>query len=97
MYQQLTSKITAFERPQFFVDEMVKGVFKSFVHEHHFEATDYGTLMIDRFDYQSPLGVLGQLADFLFLKRYMTKLLAKRNDTIKDFAVTDQWQLVLHA
>jgi len=97
VYQKLTSKITAFERPRFFVDEMVKGAFKSFVHEHHFEATTYGTLMTDRFDYQSPLGVLGRLADFLFLKRYMTRLLEKRNNTIKAFAESDKWQLVLNA
>lgn len=32
IYQNLTSKITEFESPNFFVDEMLKGAFKSFKH-----------------------------------------------------------------
>jgi hypothetical protein len=36
--QQLTSKITAFERPSYFRDEMTKGIFRSVKHDHLFEA-----------------------------------------------------------
>lgn len=46
--------------------------------------------MIDRFDYTSPLGVLGQLADVLCLKRYMTRLLKERNNLIKSVAESGQ-------
>lgn len=84
--QTLTSKITEMERPQYFVDEMVQGAFNAFRHEHRFEAIGSGTKMIDTFDYQSPVGLLGKLADSLFLKRYMKRLLAKRNDVIKRHA-----------
>jgi ligand-binding SRPBCC domain-containing protein len=93
--QTLSTKITEFDRPKFFVDEMVKGAFKSFKHEHHFELTEYGTLMTDRFDYVSPFGILGKLADIIVLKKYMTNLLVKRNDTIKEFAESEQWKFVL--
>ncbi len=58
MVQQLTSKITALERPQYFVDEMVEGAFKSFKHQHLFVPADQGTLMTDIFTYVSPLGEL---------------------------------------
>ncbi|WP_165750560.1 SRPBCC family protein [Cellulophaga sp. Z1A5H] len=92
IYQKLTSKITEFERPNLFVDEMVNGAFKSFRHEHHFTDFNGGTLMIDYFDYKSPLGVLGKLADKLFLKTYMVDLLEKRNETVKDFAESDKWK-----
>jgi len=95
VYQKLTSKITAFNRPYFFADEMVYGAFKSFRHEHHFKEIPEGTLMTDIFNYQSPLGILGKLADKLFLKRYMVSLLEKRNWTIKDFAESDQWKKIL--
>lgn len=95
VYQKLTTKITAFERPIFFVDEMVNGAFKSFRHEHHFEAMNHRrTLITDYFYYKSPLGVLGHIADGLFLKKYMTLLLEKRNRTIKDFAESEQWKLI---
>jgi len=42
--------------------------------------------MTDVFDYKSPLGFLGSVADVLFLKRYMTKLLTERNRVVKLFA-----------
>jgi len=42
--------------------------------------------MTDVFDYTSPYGFLGRLADALFLKRYMTNLLKERNSVIKAFA-----------
>ncbi len=96
IYQKLSSKITEFEYPRFFVDEMVRGAFKNFRHEHRFEDAENGTLMTDIFDYQSPLGILGRLADKLFLKKYMTDLLAERNLIVKNFAETDKWKTVLN-
>ena len=84
--QRFTSKITAFERPRMFVDEMLRGAFKRWHHTHLFEPVDGGTLMIDEVDYRSPLGVLGGLADALFLKSYMTRLLETRNDHIRKLA-----------
>lgn len=93
--QQLTSKITEFESPHRFVDEQVKGAFKRFRHEHVFisdtsttlSTSEKGkTLMIDTFDFQSPLGIFGKIANFLFLKRYMTNLLTTRNAFLKQKA-----------
>ncbi|WP_452220775.1 SRPBCC family protein [Lacinutrix salivirga] len=81
--QQLTSKITAFESPKYFADEMVSGAFKSFKHEHIFITEDDKTVMIDKFQFQSPFGIFGQLANVLFLKRYMFNLIHTRNQFIK--------------
>ncbi|WP_298556165.1 SRPBCC family protein [uncultured Algibacter sp.] len=81
--QHLTSKITEFESPNYFVDEMVLGAFKSFRHEHIFYKVDDKTLMIDKFHFESPFGLLGQTANILFLKRYMKKLLKTRNKLLK--------------
>lgn len=84
--QRLTAKITEFCRPTYFVDEMVSGAFKRFRHEHRFIKRKNGTMMVDCFDYTSPLGWLGNLADVLFLERYMKDLLTKRNEHIKRVA-----------
>jgi ligand-binding SRPBCC domain-containing protein len=90
IWQNLTSKITVFNSPHFFVDEMVSGAFKSFRHEHHFTAVDNRhTVMRDVFVFESPLGLLGKLVNWLVLKRYMTRLLAKRNEVIKAAAEAD--------
>lgn len=95
VYQKLTSKIIEFKRPDFFTDEMVKGAFKSFRHEHHFKEHNGGTLMTDYFDYKSPFGLLGYLADLIFLKRYMKGLLEIRNQTIKEFAESKRWEEIV--
>jgi ligand-binding SRPBCC domain-containing protein len=90
--QKLTTKITEFNYSDNFTDEMVEGAFNSFKHQHIFTEEENGTLMTDIFDYQSPLVFLGKIADYLFLKRYMTRLLENRNQIIKEFAETDKWK-----
>jgi ligand-binding SRPBCC domain-containing protein len=95
-YQNLTSRITEFQRPDFFADEMEKGAFKEFKHEHHFIELNDATQMTDIFDYKSPLSFLGKLADKLFLRKYMTELLLERNRVIKEFAESDKWKQVLN-
>ena len=95
VYQKLTSRITEFDRPYFFVDEMVHGAFKSLRHEHHFLSSEVATGMTDILYYEAPFGILGKIVDLLFLKKYMTSLLEKRNETIKDYAESGKWEEVL--
>lgn len=93
--QELTSKVTEFNSPYFFVDEMVKGAFKSFRHEHHLSKIEDKIIVKDVFDYVSPYSVLGKLVDFLFLKNYMQKFLLKRNTIIKEYAENGKWEEIL--
>ncbi|SDE46082.1 Ligand-binding SRPBCC domain-containing protein [Mucilaginibacter pineti] len=86
IWQTLTSKVTEMEYPNYFVDEMVKGAFKSFRHEHYFYPIKDQTLMKDIFMFESPVGLLGMAANFFFLKDYMKKLLEQRNMVIKETA-----------
>ncbi|SFA85155.1 MULTISPECIES: SRPBCC family protein [unclassified Bacillus (in: firmicutes)] len=84
--QRLTAKVTIMEKPHKFVDVMVKGAFQSFVHTHQFfEQTD-GTIMIDTFEYKSPLGIIGVVADKLFLEKYMSVFIATRAKELKKIA-----------
>jgi len=48
--------------------------------------------MIDEFNYESPLGFLGKLADLLFLKKYMERFLKERNQVIKEVAESGEWE-----
>ncbi len=95
IYQTLTSIITDYEPHTFFADEQKKGAFQSFRHEHHISKKGAQIILIDIFDYTSPLGWLGKLADTLFLEKYMTNLLEQRNRVIKKYAETDLWKRVL--
>ncbi|HMG05574.1 MAG TPA: SRPBCC family protein [Chthoniobacterales bacterium] len=95
IWQHLTSRITAFERPVHFRDSMVRGAFRRFFHDHFFTQDGNFTIMRDVFDFRSPLGILGHMADRLFLTGYMRSLLQTRNSTIKAVAESDQWQRYL--
>lgn len=84
--QKLTSKITAYERPFHFRDEMLKGAFKSICHDHYFEYRDEQTVMTDVFCFESPLGFLGRAFNRLVLTKYLTHFLKERNALIKEYA-----------
>jgi len=94
--QKLTSKITAYDRPNYFVDEQVKGPFKSIYHEHIFEQNTDKVIMKDNFEFHSPFGFFGKFLDKIFLTKYLKKLLAERNNTIKEYAETEKWKSVLN-
>lgn len=91
VWQQLTVRITAFERPTYFADVMIKGAFQKMEHKHYFQAIDKGTLMRDEFSFASPLGILGSAVDRLFLTAYMRRFLIERNAVMKAVAESDQW------
>ncbi|MDT0645890.1 SRPBCC family protein [Zunongwangia sp. F260] len=93
--QHLTTRMTDFDLPNFFADEMEKGAFKSIRHEHYFSTTEEGTLMKDVFKFRAPLGILGWLANKLFLKSYMTNFLKGRNRFLKEYAESGRWREVL--
>lgn len=90
--QQLTTKITGFDRPHYFKDEQLKGIFKSFSHEHIFEWHNGRTVMKDVFDFKSPGGIFGRLFNSLVLAKYMRRLLLERNEVIKQFAESGKWK-----
>ncbi|MEH7114443.1 SRPBCC family protein [Neobacillus niacini] len=76
--QRLTAKVIFMEKPHSFVDVMVKGAFKSFIHIHQFIEEEGGTSMLDHFQYKSRFGPIGVLIDKLFLERYMRKFIVSR-------------------
>jgi ligand-binding SRPBCC domain-containing protein len=92
IWQQFSSRITALERPNHFRDSMVHGIFRRFDHDHFFDQRGRITVMRDVLDFQSPLGILGRMADGLFLVRYLRSFLRTRDNMIKSVAESDQWQ-----
>jgi ligand-binding SRPBCC domain-containing protein len=93
--QRLTVKITSMDWPHVFSDEMISGAFSSMKHVHRFSPEGLGTLMRDDFHFSAPLGILGRLAEGLFLTQYMTKFLKARSQALKELAESDGWQRYL--
>jgi len=83
MRRRLTARIEAFDRPRHFRDVMTRGAFRSFVHDHHFEAVGAGTRMVDRVRFAAPGGMLGVMVERAVLRRYLMRLLTERGQALK--------------
>lgn len=86
LYLKHQSKITEMETPKYFVDEMVKGHFKYFRHEHNFVTQNGTTAMIDYLQYETPFGIAGRIFNCLTLQKHLTDFLLKRNQLLKNLA-----------
>lgn len=76
---QMTSRITEMQKPNYFVDEQVRGPFQRFRHVHEFSQDSAGTTMVDRIEFAAPFGPIGRLAEKLVLGRYLRRLIEARN------------------
>lgn len=93
VWQTLTSRITAYERPAFFRDSMVRGAFARLEHDHRFvDDGAGGTLMDDVFEFAAPYGRLGLIVERFLLAPYLRRLLTARNREIKAVAESDAWR-----
>ncbi len=72
--------------PTYFVDEQLKGHFKSFKHQHFFEQKENYVEVKDLLEYETPFGIFGKLFDKLFLKKHLTNFIIYRNAILKDLA-----------
>ena len=77
--------ITVHEPPTLFVDEQGKGPFSHWHHEHHFEAlSETRTRLTDSLTYLPPLGILGTIADKLFIRRQLEAMFAYRHKKTRE-------------
>ena len=93
--QRLRVRMTKFDRPNHFQDRMIEGAFGQMTHDHSFEEREGKTVMIDNFEFCSPLGLVGRIVDRAFLESYMRRFIEKRNRILKHTAESDDWQKYL--
>jgi ligand-binding SRPBCC domain-containing protein len=86
LYLTHKSRITAMAFYEYFVDEMEKGKFKSFKHEHTFVEKEKTTVMIDNLNYETPFGIFGKIFDKIILKKHLTNFIIERNKVLKELA-----------
>jgi len=63
------TEITHVKNKLFFVDEQRIGPYKMWHHEHIFEIQNNGVLMKDVITYVPPFGILGRIANLLFIRK----------------------------
>jgi ligand-binding SRPBCC domain-containing protein len=65
------TEITHVKDKEYFIDEQRIGPYSMWHHEHKIEPIDGGILMTDIVTYQPPMGILGAIANSLFIKKQL--------------------------
>lgn len=91
IYIQHQSIISEMDFPTYFVDEQLKGHFKSFKHQHFFSQKENQTIMTDILEYETPFGFFGKIFNRLLLKNHLTKFIQNRNKIIKQITEKDSY------
>lgn len=78
------TEITHVADGKMFVDEQRKGPYRLWHHQHHFRTVANGVEMTDIVHYQLPLGWLGDLANWLFVKRQLQGIFDFRRQKVEE-------------
>ena len=78
---------TGYNPPHSFEDKMLKGPFKSWHHTHKFKQVDGGVEISDRVIYSIPMGIIGRVLHFIWIKRDLEKIFSHRKKVIEDILV----------
>lgn len=83
------SRITRWDPPRAFVDEMERGPYGSWHHTHSFEPAEGGVRMTDVIAYEMPAGPLGRLVHALFVRRQLEEIFDYRARRVAERFPTD--------
>lgn len=72
------TEITQVKDKEYFIDEQRFGPYRLWHHQHHFKAIPGGVEMTDIVHYKIPLGILGRLANNLFISKKLQQIFQYR-------------------
>ena len=78
------SLITEYDPGRSFTDTMLRGPYRRWVHRHDFRVVGGGVDVIDRVEYELPLGVVGRLVHHLWVRRQVEDIFAYRAKVIAE-------------
>jgi ligand-binding SRPBCC domain-containing protein len=76
------TEITHVRDKDYFVDEQRFGPYALWHHKHFFKEISGGVEMTDMLDYKLPLGILGNIAHALFVKKQIENIFEYRNKVL---------------
>lgn len=79
------TEITHVRDKEYFVDEQRIGPYVMWHHQHILERLDHMVVMKDIITYQPPFGILGAIANSLFIRRKLHKIFDYRKQAVDDF------------
>ena len=78
------SEILQVEKNHYFIDEQRFGPYAFWHHQHIFEEVENGVLVKDLIHYKVPLGIIGTLANKLFVESQIEDIFAHRQKVLLD-------------
>jgi ligand-binding SRPBCC domain-containing protein len=97
VWQEVTSRITEYAAPDHFQDEMVRGPFRTFVHNHGFRGELGGTTMLDECRFAVPGWPVNWLVERLVVGPYLRRFVTQRASVIRRVAESEEWREYLPA
>ena len=82
--QKIIQEVARFEDEKLIVVEQKQGPFARWVHAHHFTATEAGTRIEEKIDFEPPGGLLGRLISADTIRKDLDKLFAYRSARLKE-------------
>lgn len=79
------TEITHVREPHYFVDEQRFGPYALWHHQHHFQEVEGGVVMTDEVNYGIPLGLIGRLANWLFVERQVSAIFDYRYSILENY------------
>ena len=78
------TEITQVKDREHFIDEQRFGPYQFWHHQHHFKAIPGGVEMTDIIHYRNPLGLIGRLANRLFVAKKLKIIFEYRFQKVKE-------------
>jgi ligand-binding SRPBCC domain-containing protein len=78
------TEITHVVEGKYFIDEQRFGPYTLWHHQHHFRAVDGGVEMTDLIHYKIPLGIIGRVANMLFVRQKLNDIFNYRYEKVKE-------------
>ncbi|GCC51779.1 hypothetical protein SanaruYs_20080 [Chryseotalea sanaruensis] len=79
------TEITHVQEPNYFVDEQRFGPYALWHHQHQFKEMTGGVEMVDEVNYGIPLGLLGRLANLMFVGRTVNAIFDHRYKVLEEY------------
>ncbi len=78
------TEITQVVDKKYFIDEQRFGPYQLWHHQHHFKEVKGGVEMVDIVHYRNPLGVLGNIANAVYVKKQLQTIFEYRFTKVEE-------------
>lgn len=83
------TEITHIKDKAWFIDEQRLGPYAFWHHQHHFKQVEGGVEMTDILHYKIPYGIIGALANLLYVRRRIDQIFAYREKVVGRIFATE--------